>query len=212
MDQLKTFLRNLKRHHFWVLCCLILILGSVGWYISVGKLATEEDDRLRLISAGYSSVNNVRGVPDHPNAETTTSMTDLIARRKQEVQEAWKRMLDQQQKGDGQQALFTWPDFSPEFTALVRQENGFLPFENSAYRTDPATGEKTDPNDVIQKYLREAYRDYVKKELPKLAEIIGAVWTPSLDGIRSTRSDNEEPRTYSPATSDENGDSSIIVN
>src|SRR5690349_23861206 len=41
MDKVKLVLEKLKKHHFWVLCVVVLIAGLVGWYSAATAVSNE---------------------------------------------------------------------------------------------------------------------------------------------------------------------------
>ena len=42
MDQLKQYLRLLKRHHFWLVSGVVAALGTASWLLTVKGLATDQ--------------------------------------------------------------------------------------------------------------------------------------------------------------------------
>ena len=186
MEQLKHYLRILKRQHFWALSGLVVLLCILAWFLTVRSLANQRDDFQQNIATSYSTVQAVRSKPDHVNGDTQEKMTQLIAERRNEVKAAWDKKYQQQTGGDGGENILKWPEELG--TQFIRAVQKFRPIEQTA---------KFDVQGVdrdIATNLREDYRDYVKKELPKLADRIGAAWTASADDFGTIRSgdDGEE--------------------
>ena len=175
MDGLKKFFRTLKRLHFWIICPLVIILGLAGWWMTIGKLKDETKKNRSEIDQKFTSTESLARESIHPNDKVASGMDKLIEGRLSEVAAAWQEKWDQQTRDGG---VLTWPDFDwdestkREFLAKVR---GKRPIEKEVPFPLP-------PENDLRKYLRELYRDYIQDELPKLAEMIGAVWLPAETG------------------------------
>ena len=184
MDQLKHYLRILKRQHFWVVSVAIVLVGIAAWFWTVRSLSTERGDFQTSIDGSYSTVEGVRRKQDHVNQDTQDKMTQLIADRRNEVKAAWDRKFKQQTGGEeGEEDILKWPEeLGPQFLRAVEK---FRPIEEHATYPVPAVDRDIATN------LRENYRDYVKNELPKLAERIGAVWRMESDEYGDVRGGDE---------------------
>jgi hypothetical protein len=183
MDQLKHYLRILKRQHFWVVSVMVVLLGIVAWFLTVRSLASERDEFQSSIASSYSTVQSVRSKQDHVNQHTLDQMKQLIEERRLEVQAAWDRKFKQQTGGEEGENILQWPEeLSPEFHRAVAN---FRPIETNATFPVPAVDRDIATN------LRENYRDYIRDELPKLAERIGAVWSVETEGFSRSRGGGE---------------------
>ncbi len=56
----KGFMRKLKRVHFWILCPIAVVLGLIGWFLSVGSLKQETTANSGKINGLYSTVQAFR--------------------------------------------------------------------------------------------------------------------------------------------------------
>jgi hypothetical protein len=172
MDKLKNFLRTLRRVHFWIICPLVVVMGLVGWFLTIGKLQDETKKNLSDIEGKFNAAESLAREQIHPNDDVANGMEKLIGTRRTEVAAAWQEKWDQQTRDGG---VLTWPDFDwpenvkREFLATVRDKR---PIEkNVAFPLDPS--------DDLRVGLRRSYRDYIQDELPKLAKMVGSVWLPS---------------------------------
>ncbi len=157
----------LMRNRFWILAAAIVPLLAVGWYLATQRMSQETEDGVVSIESSYTMVADLGRKEDPPNRHSEDGMNERIDALTDEVYEAWKHQYDQQA------AILVWPDELPErFLEAVEE---FRTIEHLAYPT---------PEDKeLLKTLREHYRDYIKAELPKLAEIIGAKWSPGSGGM-----------------------------
>jgi hypothetical protein len=159
---LKTVFRGLSRNRFWILAGVIIPLLAVGWFLTIARLRAETDDRVAAIDLQYDKVDDVTEVENHPNKFSEDGMKELIDTLTGEVYDAWKYQYDQQA------SILVWPsELKGTFIEEVKKHSVI---ERMQYPTPP---EKE-----LLETLREHYRDYIKLELPKLAEIIGAKWAP----------------------------------
>ena len=178
MDGLKKFLRTLRRVHFWIICPLVVVMGLVGWFLTIGTLKKEKQKNLSEIESKYQTVSSLGNEPVHPNDKIEQGMNKMIVARREEVAAAWQEKWDQQTREGG---VLTWPDFDwkedtkREFMSKV---SGLRPIEKEVPFPLP-------PGQDLRKGLRGLYRDYIKDELPKMAEMIGAAWLPVEGGNRS---------------------------
>ena len=54
MDQVKVYLRLLKKHHFWVVCSLAALVGYLCWWMGASSLATETKANESKIKGSYT--------------------------------------------------------------------------------------------------------------------------------------------------------------
>ncbi|WP_158265450.1 hypothetical protein [Blastopirellula marina] len=173
MDQLKPVLAGLKKYYFWVCSGIILLVALGGWYMATTGIDKITDAKEQEIETGLSSARTIASTQNHPNAQYETGMAKWLTKYREDIEQAWK------EKWDAQRKLLKWPDeLNVGGKNFVDEINGIL--------LDPTTGGRRPIealNDEEMKELRvpsrELYRDYIKEELPKLAEIIGAHWQPT---------------------------------
>ena len=180
MGGLKNLLRTLKRLHFWIICPLIVVMGLVGWFLTIGKLQKEKKKNLSDIQSKFSAMDTLTREAVHPNDNVKEGMEQMISLRRGEVAQAWQEKWDQQTKEGG---VLTWPEFnwpnnqSKEFTDQVKD---LRPIEKTVPYPLPK-------EEDLRIGLRRLYRDYIRDELPKLAEMIGAAWIPTDNRIGGPR-------------------------
>lgn len=163
MDQLKQQFAVAVRYGFWILTAVLLIGSAVLWYLSTSNLTAQHNTRASKIKSDLTAVTNIRnGLATHPNESSHDEMQSLIDGRKDEVLESWRQLFESQRD------ILVWPQsFTKDF--LDQFENK-IPIEVH-FQYEP---EKLDPTETT---LRVQYSDYIKNELPKIAELAGAEWT-----------------------------------
>ena len=161
MDQLKKFFRVVKKYHFWILCLLILLAYLGTWYMATSAMTKETTARINEISTAFNTGQNIQGIVNHPNVASVEMMNDLISHEADQVRKAWAHRFREQED------VLVWPEeLKPDFIAAVEK---LIPIELTVeYPTPPEAELKLD--------FRNRYRDYIREEMPKLAEIIGAKW------------------------------------
>ncbi len=45
MDKLKPFLAGLRKHHFWILCGMVILIGLGIWKVATADLGAQFDTR-----------------------------------------------------------------------------------------------------------------------------------------------------------------------
>ena len=108
MDGLKKFLRTLRRVHFWIICPLVVVMGLVGWVMTIGTLKKEKQKNRSEIESKFQTVSSLGSEPIHPNVKIEQGMDKMIVARREEVAAAWQEKWDQQTREGG---VLTWPDF-----------------------------------------------------------------------------------------------------
>ncbi len=99
MDKLKNGLAVVKKHHFWILCAMIVVAGSVvTWSMAKPSVSTLFEERKTAIDGDFSSVRAVSNTADHPNEDVIArheKATDLV---KRDVFNAWTKLYDEQKR------------------------------------------------------------------------------------------------------------------
>ena len=174
MDQVKVALRYLKRVHFWIICPLVTLLGLGGWFMAVGALDEQKEEFVSSIDRAYGDVNS--WAAPHANSGVAESMTSLIDKTRNEIKEAWQNKAEQQKE------VLKW-DFTSDKGWDQGTKAGFLniveplrPIENFVVIDEARKTVGVAPSNDLNKSQREMYRDYIQKELPRLAKIAGAAW------------------------------------
>ncbi len=169
MDQLKPIIAGIKKYHFWILSVIILLTGLVGWYMSTADLDAQYTARKTEIKDRENSARTIANTQNHPNAQFEENMQVWLTTYRRDIDQAW------QKKWEAQQRELTWPaELNVGNTNFANEVNSILlgrPIEAL-----------TDEDKQLPTRLRELYRDYIKEELPKLADMIGAKWAPTSTG------------------------------
>src|SRR5580765_3188856 len=104
MDQLKTQLAVVKQHSFWAMCLGILGVSLGSWWVSTGKLASEQAAQVGKIKGGFDGIKTVTGTPLHPNESFIKGMDKQNQEYAKEVLNGWQLQYDQQA------GVLVWPD------------------------------------------------------------------------------------------------------
>ena len=165
MAAIRTFFGKIKKYHFWLLCIFMLGLGVGAWVSASGSLKKEFASRKSTISGKFSEAQQLSGKQQHPNDTYHREMEKLIAARRASVMKAWEI------KWDLQKHILTWPqNMLPELLAKVEPNRVIEAIDLEAH-----------PEQRLEIMLREHYRDFIRQELPALAERGGAKWKVKMD-------------------------------
>jgi len=161
MDKVKEIWGFVRRQHFWLIAPLLFIAGFLGWFLSTSKLQKEFESNQTTVQGYISSMNTVGGVQPHPNQEYLDGMQQLIDQRRDNVRKAW------QTKWENQKQRLRWPEGLDE--GFRKTVEPMRPIESVTKAQD----------DVLLGVQRRQYVDFVKTELPRLANLIGSRWEPT---------------------------------
>lgn len=180
MEQLKPILEKLYIHRFWVANGVIGFLSLVVFYLSVSTMGQYRETLTNKIKSEFQSTQNLAGVkPDaglkdvpadltktettaFPNSSTIAEMDKITDQAKETARLAWATKFETQKR------LLQFPDrLDPAARASFQ---ALLPIEKKLPKYD------LNAQDPVIEAQRQAYRDYITKRLPELAEIIGARW------------------------------------
>ncbi len=148
MDQLKVILKQLQKHHFWLLCVAAMITSLVGWSMARKSLSAVYEQQKSAINAKFSSLKGLRDLPDHPNSSWKQGIAELTEQEKKTVGSTWEKIYNEQTQ------LLKWP---PELGEK------FLEFVNAS---------PPDAEFVLK--FRETYQRRIPEEFPKLLTIVDA--------------------------------------
>jgi hypothetical protein len=150
MDKVKVFLGHLKKHHFWVLTGIVLIVALAGWQMATAQLSEEYAANVGKIKAQFDTVTRITQMPQHPNEKFEEGTKLVTLEVKRDVARAWARVYNEQK-----QKVLKWPtELGPDFLQWIE---------------DPSHATATIPEE-----LRERYLNYVKNEFPRLLEVVDA--------------------------------------
>src|SRR5688572_2885661 len=103
MDQLKTFLAQVKKYHFWILCVIVVVVGLTSWYLATNTLDAQAKASADKIKAADGKVKQVSQIQQHPNADFEKGMSVIIKDHARSVGKGWEFRYKQQEK------LLLWP-------------------------------------------------------------------------------------------------------
>jgi hypothetical protein len=149
MDQLRTALVWLKRHHFWVLCGLVAIIAFGSWAKASGKLSTLFTQNQSAIKKEFDSVQGLRKDPFHPNEDVNTKQQAQTKQQAEDVAKLWQQLYDRQRKH-----VLEWP------TELSKDFRDFV--------------DKLQFGAEIRPDLRNHYQNYIENHFPTLPKQIDA--------------------------------------
>jgi hypothetical protein len=149
MDQLRTALIWLKRHHFWVLCGLVAIIAFTSWAKASGKLTALFTTNQSAIKKEFESVQGLRKDPFHPNEDINTKQQAQTKQQAADVQKLWQQLYDRQREH-----VLEWP------TELIKD------FRDNV--------DKLQFGAEIRSDLRNHYQNYIENHFPTMPKRIDA--------------------------------------
>ncbi len=161
MDQLRTALVWLKRHHFWVLCGIAALIAIGSWAKASGKVDALFAANQSAIKAEFGNVKKLRDEPFHPNEDVNTKQQAQTAQQAKDVAKLWQVLYDRQREH-----VLEWPsELSKEFRDFV---------------------DKLQFGAEIRSDLRNHYQNYIVNHFPALPKRIDARAIPeNVDGTSS---------------------------
>ena len=168
MDKIKDIgFLVFKKHLFWTLGTIVLIMGVVAWWMASGTLAGEYDDNKKKVDTALQTISGVSNKPIHEiyNQESHDGLIAENNRRAKDVYLAWREKYIRQRRD-----VLVWPEgLSQAFVDDVENILNGRPIEEVTLDTK---------NDLITT-RREEFRDQINVLLPQLAEIINSEWAPT---------------------------------
>lgn len=114
-DSLRQQLAPVIKHHFWILAALTPLLLVPAVFMSAGQLKTTIDREQATIDGHVSTLNAVRGEPDHPNDAWVKTFDGRTQAVRKEILQEWQGFWE------SQALLRSWPDaLGTDFLASVR--------------------------------------------------------------------------------------------
>ncbi|UUO05896.1 hypothetical protein M4951_21325 [Blastopirellula sp. J2-11] len=176
MDKIRVFLMTMKKYGFWVLTGTVLCVSLGVWMYASMSIDADLAKQKSAIEAKKSSAQMIASTLEHPNEKFAAGMEDWLQRYRQDIAKSWQYQWESQQKE------LVWPK------ELNAGRIDFAATVNSVLQNRPIEAaldeELVKGRTGLTTSLCELYRDYIKEELPKLAEIIDAKWTAQEGGGR----------------------------
>jgi hypothetical protein len=117
MDKLKTVLAAIKKHHFWVLSGVVIVVALLSWTWATTDLANGLDSRKTTLEGYFNDLRGIIEMPDHPNEDDIAEIKVTTEKLKSNVLDAWVRLYqDQKQKNKLPDSLS--PQFQQVFESL----------------------------------------------------------------------------------------------
>ncbi len=116
MDQVKVFLRLLKKHHFWVLVSIAALVGFICWWSGASTLATETQANEGIVKKSYSDLDRVEKNGHPANQQFAEGVNVKNDELKKQVLEEWQQSYDAQRK------TFSWPELVADDITRLRPD------------------------------------------------------------------------------------------
>lgn len=153
MDQLRKVGDWLRRHHFWVLTVIAILVALGCWWRGANALWAQYQENKSKIESGFSSAGTVRQKQFHANNQVQTAQNEQIRKQQESVNALWKVLYERQTA-----AVLKWPsNLSEEFRNYISKLNFGA---------------------EIPRNLRAHYNNYVRDHFPELPKIVGALEMP----------------------------------
>jgi len=147
MYQFKKTLAAIQKHHFWVLCALILVIGSAVWAMGSADLSNRFESRRTELDQDFQKSQYIsEQEPNHPNERVIAAIHQQTEELKENVLEAWQLLYNEQQEKNPFPEVLD-ADFKIVFESL-------------------------DPEDEIPGHYRERYQNFIRYHIPTLFERI----------------------------------------
>jgi hypothetical protein len=102
MDKVKVYLAVLKKHHFWLLIVVALLLSAYGWFAGTKALDAEFASNRSTIESAFSGAQAIKAGDPNPSFKETTDT--LHEQQKVKALAAWERLYNRQREN------LKWPE------------------------------------------------------------------------------------------------------
>jgi hypothetical protein len=114
MDKLKAYLTALKKHHFWVLTAIILLVGLSTWAKASWDMQARFTENQGKIKTTYTMLSSLG--PGAPNEKFAEGLKTERGTLKNQVFDAWKDVVKKQRD------ITQWPEQVAEIDKLGAHE------------------------------------------------------------------------------------------
>jgi hypothetical protein len=175
MEKVRVILAALKKHLFWVLCGILVVVCLTTWLMATSQLSAKFEARGRQLNSRFNEVRSTI-TDNHPNEDGIKRISELHEKLGDNVFEAWSYLYEEQRRQN-------------PLPAVVKQMEGFeQEFEK---RWGPL--EKLDPNNEMDLKYRERYANQITKHFPMLTDTIDRRYVPEEGGTGSKVSPHGTP-------------------
>ena len=146
MDKVKLALTVIRKHHFWVLCGAVIVVGLAIWTSAAADLGGRFKQRKQTLEQTRDQVLGIIKEGKHPNEGSVAATVQEHEILKENVFRAWRILYDDQKQKN------KLPGELTEDFRLVWNSLG--------------------PDDEIPEQFREEYMNFIANHFPALFEII----------------------------------------
>ena len=166
MDQVKVILRQLKKHHFWLLVGLAALVGFICWWSGASSLASATSTNRGIVEGSYRSLQEVEGNAHPANQQFAEGVNAKNDELKKQVLAEWQEAFEAQRK------TFSWPALVAEQIAPLKPDDPIPDLVRATCRSNEVF-----VTDLIEKVFVTA--DYRRpKPVPEGAEAEAAKGRP----------------------------------
>ena len=151
MDQVKMILGVMKKNAFWILICVVVLVGLGVWFTVSAALAKQYEERKTTLNDKYTTVSGIKSEAtgeeaSHPNEEKIDRWLARVDRNRVEATAAWEEMYrDQKERNQ-------WPStLSKDFHRMIT---------------------KIGLDEDIPNFFLIEYQNFIKTHFPFIDEII----------------------------------------
>ncbi|MGB6045455.1 MAG: hypothetical protein WBF93_20045 [Pirellulales bacterium] len=117
MDKLKPYLDGLKKHHFWLITAICVLVTLYCWNSATSEIQTDFTKNKGKVNNQFTKIGEINRRPKFPNAD----WKEDAAKKNTEVANQIKKAADRIVKD--QKAALTWsPVWSPALQELAKTE------------------------------------------------------------------------------------------
>jgi len=125
MEQVKVYLAVLKKHHFWLLVVVAMLLATYGWYAGTKALDAQFASNKSTIDSAFSGAQAIK--PGDPNPSFKEKTDALHERQKTTTLAAWERLYRRQREN------LKWPE-TVKHIGTLKASTPIDPDDRQTYR------------------------------------------------------------------------------
>ncbi len=156
---------KLKKSMFWIVIGVLALMSVIFWWLGTAAVAEMRNKDIGEINGYFAKVN---GANPTANAKTVADMSTRSAALKAAMNEAWQRVYDRQLKEP------FWPQEELDANGAVLKPGLPQGFVDEAKGLPPAEW-LPENRELLTEPLKEIYRNYAKRQIADLCQIVGSV-------------------------------------
>src|SRR5687767_13030002 len=98
MDKVKDYLVLARKHHFWIICGVVLLASLTCWWLAESRLDREYKEQTTLIDGKFTTVKGIANTANHPNDKVTEQLRKKVFGIADNVYDAWVLRYQEQLK------------------------------------------------------------------------------------------------------------------